>query len=147
MKSDLIIAGKELKLPIEGISQNNNEIKIRNKSYKITHDKFNYYHTVKRYDNWYKIAKYYNVKLSQVLDWNNAQKNTKLYVGNKVIIKMRKPILSSGETVNLRYVVNTGDTAAIISSGFNITAETLLKQNNIKQTRYLVAGKSLSIKK
>ena len=60
---------------------------------------------------------------------------------------MRKPILSSDETVNLRYVVNTGDTAAIISSGFNITAETLLKQNNIKQTKYLVAGKSLSIKK
>ena len=51
-----------------------NEIKIRNKSYKIINDKFNYYHTVKRYDNWYKIAKYYNVKLSQVLDWNNAQK-------------------------------------------------------------------------
>ncbi|GIS46407.1 MAG: hypothetical protein Ct9H90mP18_07390 [Gammaproteobacteria bacterium] len=131
MKSDLIIAGKELKLPIEGISQNNNEIKIRNKSYKITHKKFNYYHTVKRYDNWYKIAKYYNVKLSQILDWNNAQKNTKLYVGNKVIIKMRKPILSSGETVNLRYVVNTGDTAAIISSGFNITAEKTFKTKKI----------------
>ena len=60
---------------------------------------------------------------------------------------MRKPILSSGETINLRYVVNTGDTAAIISSGFDITPEILLKQNNIKQTRYLVAGKSLSIKK
>jgi LysM repeat protein len=147
LKSDLIIAGKELKLPIEGVSQNNNEIKIRNKSYKIINDKFNYYHTVKRYDNWYKIAKYYNVKLSQILDWNNAQKNTKLYVGNKVIIKMRKPILSSDETVNLRYVVNTGDTAAIISSGFDITPEILLKQNNIKQTRYLVAGKSLLIKK
>ena len=147
LKSDLIIAGKELKLPIEGVSQNNNEIKIRNKSYKIINDKFNYYHTVKRYDNWYKIAKYYNVKLSQILDWNNAQKNTKLYVGNKVIIKMRKPILSSGETINLRYVVNTGDTAAIISSGFDITPEILLKQNNIKQTRYLVAGKSLLIKK
>ena len=147
MKSDLIIAGKELKLPIEGVSQNNNEIKIRNKSYKILNDKFDYYHTVKRYDNWYKIAKYYNVKLSQILDWNNAQKNTKLYVGNKVIIKMRKPILSSGKTINLRYVVNTGDTAAIISSGFDITPEILLKQNNIKQTRYLVAGKSLLIKK
>ena len=87
------------------------------------------------------------MKLSQVLDWNNAQKNTKLYVGNKVIIKMRKPILSPDESVNLRYVVNTGDTAAIISSGFNITPETLLKQNNLKQIRYLVAGKSLLITK
>ena len=60
---------------------------------------------------------------------------------------MRKPILSNNVNLNLRYVVNTGDTADIISTGFNITKEKLLKSNQIKKSRYLAAGKSLSIEK
>ena len=147
LTSDLIITGKTLKLPIEGVSQEKNNIKINNKNYTIISETFDYYHTIKRYDNWYKIAKYYDVKLSQLLTWNNATKTTKLYVGNKIIVKMRKPILSNNVNLNLRYVVNTGDTADIISAGFNITKEKLLKSNQIKKSRYLAAGKSLSIEK
>ena len=82
-----------------------------------------------------------------MLSWNNADKNTKLFVGNKVKIEMRSPILSINENMNLRYVVNTGDTTGVIASGFDIPREELLSLNGIKSSRYLVAGKNLVIRK
>ena len=50
-------------------------------------------HIIKRYDNWYKIAKKYDVPLKKLLTWNNATKNTKLKINNLVKIKLQGPIL------------------------------------------------------
>ena len=145
LKSDLIIAGKKLKLPLKGVSTTSGSLTINNKKYKIHDKSFNYNHLVKRYDNWYKIAKFYNIKLRSLLSWNNATKKTKLLVGDKVIIKMKTPILSNTDKINLRYVVNLGDTTNIVSTGFSISKSTLLKTNNIKKSKYLMAGKNLII--
>ena len=60
---------------------------------------------------------------------------------------MRSPILSINDNVNLRYVVNTGDTTSIIATGFDIPREKLLSSNGIKGAKYLVAGKNLIIQK
>ena len=58
---------------------------------------------------------------------------------------MKTPLLSSSETVKLRYVVNSGDTTAALSTGFNISRSKLLKENNITKAKYLTAGKNLII--
>ena len=147
LKSDLIIAGKKLKLPLKGVSAVSKTVTINKKEYKISDKTFNYNHLVRRYDNWYRIAKFYNVKLRILLKWNKATKKTKLLVGDKLIIKMKVPILSNTDKINLRYVVSLGDTTNIVSTGFAISKKTLLKTNNIKNSKYLMAGKNLIIVK
>lgn len=145
LKSDLIIAGKELKLPIDTTRTDIDHITINSKKYFIQNKSFTYNHTVKRYDNWYKIARKYNVKLRNLLEWNDATKKTKLKINQKIKIIMKGPILSPTNKINLRYVVNTGDTTAILSNGFGITKDKLIKTNALRNSRYLTAGKSLSI--
>ena len=137
----------EKDLPIKVTSSDKNNIKINGIEYQIVDSNFNYYHTVKRYDNWYKIARFYDVRLKSLLSWNNAKKDSKLFVGNKVKIQMRTPILSNDKKIKLRYVVNTGDTTNMLATGFSINKEDLLSSNKIKNSRYLVAGKNLSIEK
>ena len=147
LSSDLIKIGQKLNLPIKVTSSDKNNIKINGIEYQIVDSNFNYYHTVKRYDNWYKIARFYDVRLKSLLSWNNAKKDSKLFVGNKVKIQMRTPILSNDKKIKLRYVVNTGDTTNMLATGFSINKEDLLSSNKIKNSRYLVAGKNLSIEK
>ena len=145
LKSDLIIAGKKLKLPIDTTRSDVEYITINSQKYFISNKIFPYNHTVKRYDNWYRIAKSYNVTLSTLLKWNKATKKTKLKVGQRIKILMRAPMLSPTKKIKLRYVVNSGDTTAILSNGFGITKEQLIKTNGLKSSKYLTAGKSLSI--
>ena len=147
LESDLILINQKLRLPIKTTVTDKNKISIGNYEHMIIDKTFNYFHTVKRYDNWYRIAKFYDVNLKSLLKWNNADKKTKLFVGNKIKIKMRSPILSINNNVNLRYVVNTGDTTSIIATGFDIPREKLLSSNGIKGAKYLVAGKNLIIQK
>ncbi len=147
LKSDLIRIGANLKLPIKSTSENLSQVTIGNKDYKI-HDKtITYRHIVKRYDNWYKIAKFYNVNLKSLLKWNNATKKTTLKVSQKLKIIMKTPVLSKSDGVKLRYVVNTGDTVNLISTGFSISREDLLNSNKLSNSRYLTAGKNLIIMK
>ena len=145
LKSDLIIAGKKLKLPIDTTKPDVEYITVNSKKYFISNKSFTYKHTIKRYDNWYKIAKFYNVRLSKLLRWNNATKKTKLKVGQQIKIIMKTPILSPTKKIKLRYVVNSGDTAVMLSNGFGIEKKDLVKTNSLKNSRYLTAGKSLLI--
>ena len=73
------------------------------------------------YDNWYKIARHYDTNIKKLLSWNNATKETKLFVGQLVNIEMKSPILSAGTNIKLRYVVDLGDTVKNISDGFKIS--------------------------
>ena len=58
---------------------------------------------------------------------------------------MKTPILSPTKKIKLRYVVNSGDTASMLSNGFGIPKEQLIKTNLLKHSKYLTAGKSLLI--
>ncbi len=147
LKTDLIRINQKLKLPIEGVAENKNQIKIAKYNYKIIDKTITYNHIVKRYDNWYKIARHYNTNLKTVLSWNNANKKTKLKVGQLIKIKMRGPILSSDNNLKLRYVVNLGDTVKNISRGFGVSQKDLLTENKIRNSRLLKAGTNLTIYK
>jgi len=147
LKSDLIKIDQKLRLPIEGVVGDKNQISIAGKNYKIKDEIVFYNHKVKRYDNWYKIARKYNTNLKTLLAWNNANKKTKLKVGQLIKIQMKSPILSSEQKKRLRYVVDLGDTVKNIALGFDITQQELLKENNIKSSRSLRAGTNLIIMK
>ena len=147
LRSDLIRIDQKLKLPIEGVTEDKSKIKIANSYYKILDKTIVYKHKVKRYDNWYKIARYYNTNLKTVLSWNNANKKTKLKVGQLIKIKMKGPILSSDNNVKLRYVVDMGDTIRNISQGFGVSQKELLAENGIRNSRSLRAGTNLTIRK
>ena len=147
LSSDLIRIGDTLKLPIKGTTDNSNSVTIANKKYIINDKTITYRHVVKRYDNWYKIAKYYNTNLKTLLSWNNATVKTNLKISQKVVIKMKAPVLSSTDNIKLRYVVDLGDTVNLISTGFKVSKEELLKTNNIKSSRSLRAGTNLVITK
>tara|TARA_B100001564_G_scaffold152239_1_gene127913 strand:- start:773 stop:2281 length:1509 start_codon:yes stop_codon:yes gene_type:complete len=147
LKSDLIRINQKLKLPIEGITEDKNQIKIGNSNYKIIDKSIIYSHKVKRYDNWYKIARRYNTNLKTLLSWNNANKKTKLKVGEIIKIKMKSPVLSRDNNIKLRYVVDLGDTVRDISTGFGVSEKSLLSDNNIKNSRSLRAGTNLTIYK
>ena len=60
---------------------------------------------------------------------------------------MKAPVLSSTDNIKLRYVVDLGDTVNLISTGFKVSKEELLKTNNIKSSRSLRAGTNLVITK
>ena len=149
LKSDMILIGQKLKLPIDSVDADRNSITIAKKIYNIQDKTILYKHIVKRYDNWYKIAKHYNVRVKTLLNWNNATVKTILKVSQTVIVKMKAPILSSpkNKDIQLRYVVSLGDTVQQISTGFNIERSQLLRQNNIKKSKNLRAGKNLIILK
>lgn len=82
-----------------------------------------------------------------MLSWNNATVKTNLKISQKVVIKMKAPVLSSTDNIKLRYVVDLGDTVNLISTGFKVSKEELLKTNNIKSSRSLRAGTNLVITK
>ena len=146
LKSDLIRIDQKLKLPIEGISEDKNNIKIASKNYKIIDKTIVYRHKIKRYDNWYKIARKYDVPLKKLLKWNNANKQTTLKINKLVKIKLRGPILIvSKKTKPLRYVVSSGERYDQIIRGFGISKDTLIKDNNLKNKKYLTAGDNLII--
>ncbi len=147
LKTDLIRINQKLKLPIEGVVEDKNQIRIANTYYNITDKTIVYSHKVKRYDNWYKIAKYYNTNLKTLLLWNNANKKTNLKVGQLIKIKMKGPILSNDNNVKLRYVVDMGDTIRKISQGFEVSQKDLLAENGIRSSKSLKAGTNLTIYK
>ena len=147
LKSDLIRIDQKLKLPIEGVAKDKSNINIGNKNYKILDKTITYKHKIKRYDNWYKIARHYDTNLKTLLSWNKATKNTKLLIGELIDIQMRSPILSSGQNIKLRYVVDLGDTVKNISDGFKVSKNEILTTNKIKSSRSLKAGTNLIIYK
>ena len=78
--------------------------------------------------------------------WNDSDKNTKLRINSLIKIKLQGPILSAIKNQStLRYVVGSGERYDQIIRGFNITKESLIKDNNLRNKKYLTAGDNLVI--
>ena len=135
-----------MKIPSELSTGNKEFITINGKKYFINKKLITFNHIVKRYDNWYKIAKKYDVPLKKLLMWNDSDKNTKLRINSLIKIKLQGPILSAIKNQStLRYVVGSGERYDQIIRGFNITKESLIKDNNLRNKKYLTAGDNLVI--
>ena len=146
VKGDIIYINQKLKIPSELNTASKEYITINNEKFFINKKVVTFNHIVKRYDNWYKIARKYDVPLKKLLKWNDASKKTKLKINNLVKIKLQGPILSKSKDNNtLRYVVGSGERYDQIIRGFNISKEVLIKDNKLKNKKYLTAGDNLII--
>jgi hypothetical protein len=80
------------------------------------------------------------------LKWNNADKQTKLKINKLIKIKLRGPLLvKNKKTKTLRYVVNSGERYDQIIRGFSVSKDSLIKDNKLKNKKYLTAGDNLII--
>ena len=146
LSKDIIYINQKLKIPSELSTGNREFITINGKKYFINKKLITFNHIVKRYDNWYKIARKYDVPLKKLLMWNDSDKNTKLRINSLIKIKLQGPILSTIKNQStLRYVVGSGERYDQIIRGFNITKESLIKDNNLRNKKYLTAGDNLVI--
>jgi len=148
LSSDIIYINQKIKIPSELSTINKEYVTINSIKYFINKKEVTYNHIIKRYDNWYKIAKKYDVPLKKLLEWNNADKQTKLKINKLIKIKLRGPLLVKNKKIKtLRYVVNSGERYDQITRGFGISKDSLIKDNKLRNKKYLTAGDNLIINK
>ena len=100
LSKDTIYINQKLKIPSELSTGNKEFITINNQKYFINKKSITFNHIIKRYDNWYRIAKKYDVPLRKLLMWNNADKKTTLKINSLVKIKLQGPILSTTKNMS-----------------------------------------------
>lgn len=116
------------------------------------------YHTVKKGDNLGKIATKYGVKVSQIQQWNNMGKSTSLKVGRKLKIysgkgpapteQAEKPKPQELKSGYIIHVVKQGESPYSIAAKYSgVTADDILKWNNISDPKNIKVGQKLKIKK
>ena len=146
LSSDIIYINQKIKIPSELSATNKEFITVNNIKYFINKKEVTYNHIIRRYDNWYKIARKYDVPLKKLLKWNNANKQTKLKINKLIKIKLRGPLLVKNKEIKtLRYVVNSGERYDQIIRGFSVSKDSLIKDNKLKNKKYLTAGDNLII--
>ena len=146
LSNNMIYINQKIKIPSELNVSNKEYININNEKYYINKKEIIFNHIVRRYDNWYKIAKKYDVSLKNLLAWNDASKKTTLKINSLIKIKLRGPILNKNKEIqSLRYVVNSGERYDQIIRGFGVSKDNLIKDNNLKNKNYLTAGDNLVI--
>ena len=146
LSNDIIYVNQKLKIPSELSATNKEFITVNNIKYFINKKEVTYNHIIRRYDNWYKIARKYDVPLKKLLKWNNANKQTKLKINKLIKIKLRGPLLVKNKEIKtLRYVVNSGERYDQIIRGFSVSKDSLIKDNKLKNKKYLTAGDNLII--
>ena len=146
LSSNTIYINQKIKIPSELNVSNKEFISINDQKYYINKKEVTYNHVIRRYDNWYKIAKKYDVPIKTLLIWNDANKKTKLKINSLVKIKLKGPILSKSKNIqSLRYVVSSGERYDQIIRGFGVSKDKLIKDNKLKNKKYLTAGDNLII--
>lgn len=120
------------------------------------------YHIVKAGESYWKISQLYGVSLDKLLEVNNANKYSELYIGQKIIIPSNtnqsfqnntstpsvNSIISSktGPYITYTYYkVQKGDDFWKISLKFGIPQYELLKANNMNENTILYIGDTLKI--
>jgi len=105
------------------------------------------YHTVKKGDTFYNIARRYAVSPKELASWNRVSLNAALTPGRKLTIKGREQqVASSSNSLRLiRYTVRKGDTLTQLSRKFNISVTDLRKSNAVALSKGLQPGQTLKV--
>ncbi len=120
-------------------------------------------YTVKRSDNLINIADIFNIRVSELRNWNNIPYTSSIYVGQKLNIyvnKDKKAYYASMDKLNrsqklsviysnsgeewIKHKVKNGQTLSHIALKYGVTVRDIKKWNNLRNSR-INAGKSLHI--
>lgn len=93
-------------------------------------------------DTWAKVSIENGIELWQVLEFNDADKNDVLEVGQKVFIKTKK---NSGETFT--HVFQEGETLHSISQQYGVKLSKLYKMNQLQPGANVEAGTKIYLKR
>ena len=102
-------------------------------------------YTVKKGDSLYSIANKYNTTVQKIMDLNYLT-NTNLSVGQ--VLRIPENYLSDSELTlpnYINYVVKKGDSLYSIARDYNISVDTLMKDNSLTDTN-LSIGQNLKIR-
>ena len=124
LNSDILQIGQVLIIPKEEIEE---EIK----------EEYSLY-TVVKGDSLWKIAKNYNIPVTELIEMNNL-KDLTLQIGQQLLVPKE---LEEENT----YIVQKGDTLWKVANKFNLTVDKLKELNNLN-TNLLSIGQQLIIKK
>ena len=97
---------------------------------------------VEKSDSYLKIAKQYNLELWQILEYNEAEKNDILHIGDIVFVKPKK-----GRAEVETYTVREGETMYDIAQAYGVRQKKLYQMNNIVPGTALTQGQELKMRK
>lgn len=101
-------------------------------------------YTVKKGDSLYSIAKMYDTTVQKIIDLNNLR-STSLSIGQKLTLPENYP---TGDIVlpnYINYTVKKGDNLYSIARTYNVSVDTIMKDNNLN-TNTLSVGQNLKIR-
>lgn len=91
-------------------------------------------YTVKRGDTLTRIARIYNVTISNLVTWNNIKNPNLIYPGEKITIK------STNNDYLIKYVITENDTIKGLTESFNVSIYELQTVNKIKDINNINVG-------
>lgn len=94
-------------------------------------------YTVKSGDSLWKIAQQYHVSIQSIAKYNNLDSAAALWVGQT----LRIPTVVQGIT----YTVQSGDSLWKIAQQYNVSIETIAKNNNLDPYAHLQVGQKVTI--
>ncbi len=93
-------------------------------------------------DTWTKISSENGIELWQVLEFNDADKNDILQVGNKVYIKAKK-----NKSTTFTHILQEGETMHDISQQYGVKLPKLYKMNQLQPDAKVDAGTKIFLKR
>lgn len=110
-----------------------------NYDYKVTSSgTFNTY-TVKKWDNLTKIARMFQVSISNLVTWNNIKNPNLIYPGERLDIKPKN------NSHTIRYIIKYGDTLSQVALKYKTSLYELIKINKIKNPNRIRVGETIFI--
>jgi membrane-bound lytic murein transglycosylase D len=107
-------------------------------------------HQVKSGESLGIIAGKYKVKLSDLYSWNNLNKNSTIYPGQKLVIYGKSAVPKQVDNKNVNsssgekyHLVEQGDSFWSITQKYNVDMDSLLKINNMTKNSKLLPGKKI----
>ena len=97
---------------------------------------------VEKSDSYLKIAKQYKLELWQILEYNEAEKNDILHIGDIVFLNPKK-----GRAEVETYTVKEGETMYDIAQAYGVRQKKIYQMNNIVPGTALTAGQELKMSK
>ncbi len=97
---------------------------------------------VEKSDSYLKISKQYKLELWQILEYNEAEKNDILHIGDIVFLNPKK-----GRAEVETYTVKEGETMYDIAQAYGVRQKKIYQMNNIVPGTALTAGQELKMSK
>jgi membrane-bound lytic murein transglycosylase D len=111
------------------------------------------WHTVRRGESWWSISQRYNVRVGDLLAWNDAGSREKLRIGQKVRVSAGRPAGAAARRPAAAtaarpatYRVKRGDTLSDISVRFNVPVAELRRLNGMSANAQLNSGRVLKLR-